>query len=553
MKQEEETHTKRIMCSTNLQSRNTVLLGTKPKRRIRWNNERSFLLLPLVALLFLFTTPPAVHGFASYLLSRSNCWTELSTDEVIMNQHVVAADASEDASMRVRVKESEDDTTYTLSPTTSFPITLALQVVTDRIETNSDYQFVLEVNATEGEEDVVFFENGSCDHHKRVAGRGREIVELTLTAATTAQVYAGWACGHEAVRLTPILNILAAPPSVKKVPENQDISPETLEFKKEKVPPIVVEDHPQEHKEQEAEASPNKQQKQSWDEFVLSEGGCQTIQLSDANIMNTLHQDDVPISQQQTAELYVDHSIADRIPADMTIGLDTTVEWDRLVLQCNTGATFEASSCQGQRVAVSKGDPWPKLTIHEDVKIDVWGLYSQGKELYRAEPLELVWTPPVAKDDEPPKKEDPLQLVSPELLTAHQRKLHGQVVKKAKEQQEKLQKKIKLVNEQGRKFTIDKHEDLQKIVLQANEKGRKSDPLEKVQLLPHEKKHPRENVEPVRGRLDDHLRDAKRHSEEFSATQGSYFLGMAILIIAHVAAIQLCLVASRASKGRRDM
>jgi hypothetical protein len=125
-----------------------------------------------------------------------------------------------------------------------------------------------------------------------------------------------------------------------------------------------------------------------------------------------------------------------------------------------------------------------------------------------------------------------------------------------------LQIKIKQVNEKSRKRkplhaqvkqAKERQDGLKKKIKQATDYGRRMEPQEKEQPLPGEKKYQRENAEPLRGRLDDHLRAAELHSGEFGTTQSSYLLGMAILIIAHGAAIQLCLVASRRSKGRRDM
>ena len=44
-----------------------------------------------------------VSAFGSYMLSRSGCFTELSTEEVIMNSKVYAAADSDDPTMQLRM------------------------------------------------------------------------------------------------------------------------------------------------------------------------------------------------------------------------------------------------------------------------------------------------------------------------------------------------------------------------------------------------------------------------------------------------------------------
>ena len=121
-------------------------------------------------------------------MSELNCLTELSTDEVIMNSLVAAADPAHGMSIQQLTATANK---------------ISLQVVSSNPQiARSDYQYVLQV--TQG---TAYFENGSCENQQRIAGRGAEILELTLLDASAGQLVAGWAAGHEAVKLTPVFEL----------------------------------------------------------------------------------------------------------------------------------------------------------------------------------------------------------------------------------------------------------------------------------------------------------------------------------------------------------
>lgn len=170
-----------------------------------------------IYLLALLLPRCGVDGFASYLLTKTNCLIELDTEEVIMNSLVVAADASDDPDMKIQVVGHTAVTTGTTTTDEDSSISIqvppgkvSLQVLTSNPDTDADYQYVMDVLTTgggDGGASAASFENGSCDNKKRVAGRGKEIVELILGAGETAHVTAGWAAGHEAVRLTPAVTL----------------------------------------------------------------------------------------------------------------------------------------------------------------------------------------------------------------------------------------------------------------------------------------------------------------------------------------------------------
>ena len=158
------------------------------------------------------------EAFPTYLLSKSNCWTELATDEVIMNHPVVAATDSDDTFMRIVIAtvgdkdkkyEISDQNDQSIVSIKEFPAVVPLQVVTTNENTNQDYQYAMDV-VGEG-----FFEGGSCEGKSRVAARGTETVHVTVNQPG-ASVVAAWAAGFEATRLTPILTFVQAADEAEK-------------------------------------------------------------------------------------------------------------------------------------------------------------------------------------------------------------------------------------------------------------------------------------------------------------------------------------------------
>lgn len=153
--------------------------------------------------------PLQTYGFATYLLSNMGCMTDLSTDEVIMNSQVVAAVDSDHKNVRlVLVSEDQlqqqeqmgDGSTRLFLKPAEGPRRLDLKLEAEGVH---DVQFVVET--TEGGQ----MEHGQCDSMKRVAARGKDVVTLELlndnSISEPVTVWAGWATGHEAVRLTPVL------------------------------------------------------------------------------------------------------------------------------------------------------------------------------------------------------------------------------------------------------------------------------------------------------------------------------------------------------------
>ena len=66
------------------------------------SQQRQLWLVFLIMLYYSHQTV-TVSAFGSYMLSRSGCFTELSTEEVIMNSKVYAAADSDDPTMQLRM------------------------------------------------------------------------------------------------------------------------------------------------------------------------------------------------------------------------------------------------------------------------------------------------------------------------------------------------------------------------------------------------------------------------------------------------------------------
>jgi len=160
-------------------------------------------------------------AFASNLVDTGiGCMTELSTDEVIMNEEVKPPEESDFPRMHLAVLDSEGapmeneptSIPYKYDPTIK-TIQLAFVNPYTADEFHDDLQFVVEVaGPTEDSGAAEFVSGGSsigCEKNKRVSGRlmdGLARVVLQINDPTVQlRVWGGWATGHNAVRLTPAL------------------------------------------------------------------------------------------------------------------------------------------------------------------------------------------------------------------------------------------------------------------------------------------------------------------------------------------------------------
>jgi hypothetical protein len=155
----------------------------------------------------------SVNGFADNLVTTTvGCMTELSTDEVIMNNVVKAVEDSDYPKMHlaVLVDGNHVESPYHYDPSSSKQLTLSFINPYSREDypEGGDLQFVMDV--VQGPAEFIGGGALGCDNNKRVSGRlmGGGNVQLQINdAAATIQIVAGWSAGHEAVRLTPVLEL----------------------------------------------------------------------------------------------------------------------------------------------------------------------------------------------------------------------------------------------------------------------------------------------------------------------------------------------------------
>lgn len=148
----------------------------------------------VLTLLVLFSLANNVSAYASWL----QCFVGLETDEVVMNHRIVPF---EDADHEVKIEIEANDGGDWLQPrdfTYSDNETIKLRLMVPPELKNENVQYVMET--TEG---GVFSPDTMCDGKRAFARQYNDPVTLELSGEQNAvQIWAGWATGHEAVRLT---------------------------------------------------------------------------------------------------------------------------------------------------------------------------------------------------------------------------------------------------------------------------------------------------------------------------------------------------------------
>lgn len=466
-----------------------------------------------ISYLFLaFLQPRRTQSFATYLLSRSNCWTELSTEEIIMNYRVVSHEESDDPQMHIKMVDPIP------AGSTTFPTKVALQVVTDNPDTNNrDYQYVMEVNGTGAS-----FVGGSCEENRRIAGRAREMVELTLTSAVPVKVWAGWAAGHEQVRLTPELIIL--PPD------------ETNEATRKESGEIM------------------KKNDKQWHEELLN--SCSNIDWASLETFAGR-----TIKHSESAELYTDGTVeAPRVAL-------RNADFETLVIHCTAGANV-GTKCPHMAV-LSASDEWPVLSIEEERNIYISGIFSvvgQPSTLYRTKALELVWTPPgenagdererVTEDVEKRNEEEEVETPSSSLVgDVTESRIHEQIMKpryglNKEELENKIKDRIDIAERVQRtqaqierdREAVKKRGDSWKASTNGSTKDTQK--RKKPQATPDK---PFDHV------MVSNNEEISHDSDPVFNVGSHYYIGLAILIGASIIATQYCLISSRRNKGRLDL
>lgn len=182
--------------------------------------------LPLLA--FLLTSTSFTHGFASNLvITTIGCMTDLSTEEVIMNNEVKNPADSDFPKMHLVVLDASHnhlESPYHY-PVDGADVSIAFVNPYSEDEFSEDLQFVMEVEGP-----ASFVDGGTigCDGNIRVAARladNNGVVSLKIAdPAASLRVWGGWATGHNSVRLVPDLILEPAPPASMQRQEKEEAS-----------------------------------------------------------------------------------------------------------------------------------------------------------------------------------------------------------------------------------------------------------------------------------------------------------------------------------------
>ena len=211
--------------------------------------------------------PPA-EGFSSYMTTKSGCLIELDTSEVVMNNPIQAAPSWDTADGKVQLIVTTEDGNQVLDTTPGSRDDRRVLVLPDnnalpttvRVKVQGsvpDGQYVLQIGPMNPDEDSdgdfhgASFENGHCDGHTRYTGRINDDGAI-LTVNEESQLWAGWAAGHETVKLLPGYYFQSA--------NDKSTSPQQ-----------------QQQQQQPASA----EHSQDWVEFMTTEIGCASVQLSE--------------------------------------------------------------------------------------------------------------------------------------------------------------------------------------------------------------------------------------------------------------------------------
>lgn len=152
----------------------------------------------------LLATFNPVNGYASWL----KCYVDLDASEVIMNRHVNEVDSAPHlVTVKVRLEGTEEWLDNLTFPSDS-PTTVDVRLAVPPALVEEDVQFVVETTdgATFAPPTMM------CEGRRSFSRAYDEHVTLVLDGTTpTVSLKAGWAAGHEAVNLTPLLVLRKEP------------------------------------------------------------------------------------------------------------------------------------------------------------------------------------------------------------------------------------------------------------------------------------------------------------------------------------------------------
>mmetsp|Transcript_4072 Transcript_4072/g.5330 ORF Transcript_4072/g.5330 Transcript_4072/m.5330 type:complete len:181 (-) Transcript_4072:257-799(-) len=148
---------------------------------------------------------PESHGYASWL----KCYVELDDTEVIMNHYVVPSNKA-DHSVEIEI-QPEGASEWMTSPVVY--VKPGMESVKVRLKVPQALQMETVQYVVETTEGALFADSTMCDG-KRAYARDydTEVVlkfndDFSTNKSHAVEIWAGWAMGHEEVRLTPRLKL----------------------------------------------------------------------------------------------------------------------------------------------------------------------------------------------------------------------------------------------------------------------------------------------------------------------------------------------------------
>lgn len=400
--------------------------------------------------------------------------TDLLEEEVIMNSPVIGASDVVGAQLKLQLIEHE-------AIPTEFPATLHLQVVGDAVQ---DYQFALEI------EGGGHFPQGLCEHQKRTVGRDKDRIEVIVTNAN-AKVWAGWAIGHEAVKLTEPITF--ATQQLKK--------PAALNINN----------------------NINNIEQPTWMATLVHELGCH-VELGDLNFLQGRSIGVVKDVQHLQA------TVVETGHFQLSWALNDFVEF---LLIVSDGAIFDSPQavCHQQRIAMEPNQTIPIVQLSEGVtSVTVTALYStrDSAKLFQTQPLHLT----IPKQLEAPKRDPQHEVDNRVRADAIQEQI--QRLKDRKQQ---------AAHEARHRANSEDHQSRDEIqqLQPPNQRHHFHDYHDQLMEPPKHRQPPRMMPHDEQTVVAPPLVPSGR----------SYYVATAILLLAPLATIQLCLRLSRQHKNRR--
>jgi hypothetical protein len=502
-------------------------LSVKSSTALPWKH---FFLLLLVA-------PCRVDAFADYLLNGGGCWTELSPEEVIMNHAVI--DHVEGENLRIIVGgykvNDQDQITLPRLPQT-------VQVSVAGSNSIKDYQYVIDVIEADSQQDagdtgkevMAAFDKGSCSRKRRISGRANDPPTSLVIHRTGARIVAGWATGHEAVKLTP-----------------------TVTF----VSPVGV---------------PEAGRKEAVKGAIKMPDWTSALVLSCPEV----------VEAHSIGEYKVVYSPVKLAATRTTSENEIQLQWpsntprpQKLVLvSSSTDATFPGGVCGGLASAEHSGPrrvltaadnsaiSIPVLTVHQPHTVKVYAFMydAASSSIRRTDPFVLRWVPDDAqKRKEAPKATDGAdpQRVADAKVLADPQLLHKQA--------EAYRKKDRVEGvDRGRGSPVraddrDEHQHHRDTLSQEEgvvEGDDAASAEHRRDMIEDAADHQRGKTHGRRDHVHHALHHVLLHYDPPTATVAvdftlgtSYYMGIAILIVSPILVVQFCLRSSRKVKGRRTL